>query len=67
LKIISIRLRSFAQMSSAGPEIQQHFMTAHPGGAISSLIKGGPSVITREQASSIPSDEVQALAPILFT
>jgi hypothetical protein len=49
-------------MSSAGPEILQSFMATHPGGALSSLIQGGPTVVTPEQASSIPSDEVQALA-----
>jgi hypothetical protein len=49
-------------LSTAGPGILQSFLGNNAGGAIGSLIQGGQTTVTPEQAASIPPEEVQALA-----
>jgi hypothetical protein len=49
-------------LSSAGPGLLQSFQAANPGSSLSSLIQGGSTTVSPDQASSIPAQEVQALA-----
>jgi hypothetical protein len=49
-------------MASAGPELLQSFLGNNAGSAIGSLLQGGQTQVTPEQAASIPPEEVQALA-----
>ena len=49
-------------LANAGPQVLQSFLNNNPAGALGSLIKGGPTSITPEQAASVPPEEVQALA-----
>jgi hypothetical protein len=49
-------------MATAGPGILASFLGGGSGGALSSLLKGGQTSVTPEQAAAIPPDEVQQLA-----
>jgi len=49
-------------IASAGPELLQSFLGNNAGSAIGSLLQGGQTQVTPDQAASIPPEEVQALA-----
>jgi hypothetical protein len=49
-------------LATAGPGVLTSFLGANAGGALGSLLRGGQTSVTPEQASSIPPEEVQNLA-----
>jgi len=49
-------------METAGPEVIQQFLGANAGSALSGLLSGGQTQLSPEQASTVPLEEVQALA-----
>ncbi len=49
-------------LSTAGPEVLQQFLGANAGSGLASLLSGGQTQVTPEQAAAIPPEEVQALA-----
>ena len=49
-------------IATAGPELLQSFLGGNAGSAIGSLLQGGQTQVTPDQAAAIPPEEVQALA-----
>jgi len=49
-------------LATAGPEVLQQFLGANAGSGLASLLSGGQTQVTPDQAASIAPEEVQALA-----
>src|SRR5262249_17387356 len=47
-------------LASAGPALTQ-YLGSNPGSALSSILGGGPTPVTPQQASSVPPEEVHDL------
>lgn len=49
-------------LATAGPAILGGFMGSHSGGVLGSLLQGGKTSLTPEEAATVPPEEVQNLA-----
>jgi hypothetical protein len=49
-------------IASAGPQVLSSFLGNNASGALASLLQGGQTQVTPDQAAAIPTEEVQALA-----
>jgi hypothetical protein len=49
-------------LASAGPGVLSSFLGANASGALASLLKGGTTAVTPDQAASVPPEEIQNLA-----